>query len=105
MNETTQTITVALWVAAFVTVCSVIAVRPKPRKNSIPDDAAAIGPDNYMRVWESDGRISMAFRNVPGLVVKFDNRAAGDLAKWLENCTTQTGNVEKPFPDCQHTLQ
>lgn len=89
MTETIQTITVALWVAAFVTVCSVMAVRPKPRNSRIPDDAATIGPDGYMRVWETDGRISMAFRNVPGLVVKFDNRAAGDLAEWLKNCATQ----------------
>ena len=89
MIETIQTITVALWVAAFVTVCSVMAVRPKPRKSRVPDDAATIGPDGYMRVWEKDGRISMEFRNLPGLVVKLDRRAAGDFAEWLKNCATQ----------------
>lgn len=88
MTETIQTITIAIWVATSVTVCGVLAVKPKPRKSSVPDDAATIGPDGYMQVWASDRRINMRFRNMPNVTVTFDRRVVGDLASWLEGVKT-----------------
>ena len=51
---------------------------------TIPDDAASIGPNGYMRAWRDGNRIKMKFRNIPQVTICFDCRAAGDFAEWLQ---------------------
>lgn len=80
---------VAFWATAFAMLCVLVWSKPTASTPPATDDAATIGPDGYMKVWLSDRRINMRFRNMPSVTVTFDRRAAGDLAAWLENCTTQ----------------
>jgi hypothetical protein len=75
---------VAFWATAFAMVCVLVWSKPTASPQPAPEDAATIGPDGYMKVWESGGRINMRFRNMPNHTVKFDRRAAGELAAWLE---------------------
>jgi len=76
---------VVLWAA--VTIVAIIAVFAKPKATppaAIPEDAASIGPNDYMRVWRDKNRIKMVFRNIPQATVCFDCRAARDFAEWLQ---------------------
>lgn len=65
----------------------------KGRQYRHPQDALGVGPVwteeqglplHYMWVWKDANRIRMEFRNMPGVIVAFDSRVAGELSESLE---------------------
>jgi len=73
----------ALWSLVFVTLLAVVWSRPMPVSPEPPDDAVAIG-NGYMRVWATQRRVHVRFRN-NGVTVLFDRRAAREFGEWLSS--------------------
>lgn len=64
----------------LVSLC--IPPRLTRRSNPVPQDATVIGP-GYMRVWATDRRINIVFRDVPSATIMFDRKAAKEFGEWL----------------------
>jgi hypothetical protein len=81
---------VVLWAAVAIVAIIAVFARPKPTPPAtVPEDAASIGPNDYMRAWREGNRIKIVFRNIPEATVAFDCRAAREFAEWLQ----QNGDI------------
>lgn len=74
-----------VWFFAAITLgaTALVLMKPTPPPTPVPDDATTIGP-GYMRVWATDRRISMRFRNSPSITISFDRQAAAEFGEWLK---------------------